>query len=1242
MKKTNEFLHNFMNRFLKTAAVLLAGSLIFSGIVSCSLEEESVNEAKIESQVKAEGEKTAYLVLSATTATRALYPTADENNLVNLALYYRKLSSSSSTMVKICEFEDYTALIENSSLALSPAEYCFKLIGKIDSSEFVGEITNIQINPGENKLNFTLKQTSLGTGKGEVTYTVTFPSTDAAGVKAVMVSGLGVDVKALVPVSGGTNSDSKKNNSTWAEAALSVKRGQFTYNATNVPSGSYKLYVSFYADTEYSSLITKYPETVNVSSGLSTTGSYAVTADNLNQIYSINYDLGDGDFVAGYTVPSKYTRMKGGSIALPTATDVQDHARMLIGWSTENDTVNSNIITDPAEIAGVQVISSVDTSELKDITLYAKWFNGYVIDTAKNAEVLDSLNLSTATGKYQLMVKGAATGNTLTSLNTIINTAPAVPSSGTPACEVMLSLTDTTGLTTIGTQFKGNAKLAGLTIPASVTSIGDKAFDNCTALKTLRFEDGTETISLGCNYYTSSISYSEGLFYDCPLTSLYLGRNLSYKKFSDSSSAYSSYPEYYGYSAFAKIQSTKNASDREDFSVEIGKDVTSIPKYLFYNCYSLKSVTISSEANITSIGISAFKKGQRLSSFDIPSTVKTINDEAFSDCIALSSITIPAATTAIGDKVFDNCTGLKTVVFEDGTESISLGCNYFGDPGQGLFYDCPLTSLYLGRNLSYKNYPTSTATYSSYPQYYGYSAFANIQIEKNASDREDFNVEIGKYVTSIPKYLLDTCYSLKSVTISSEAQITSIGISAFKKGQRLSSFDIPSTVKTINDEAFSDCIALSSITIPAATTAIGDKVFDNCTGLKTVVFEDGTESISLGCNYFGDPGQGLFYDCPLTSLYLGRNLSYKNYPTSTATYSSYPQYYGYSAFANIQIEKNASDREDFNVEIGKYVTSIPKYLLDTCYSLKSVTISSEAQITSIGISAFKKGQRLSSFDIPSTVKTINDEAFSDCIALSSITIPAATTAIGDKVFDNCTGLKTVVFEDGTESISLGCNYFGDPGQGLFYDCPLTSLYLGRNLSYKNYPTSTATYSSYPQYYGYSAFARITSLSDVTVSPSVTSLGNYIFYGCTGIKKLTLSEPSSEEESTTLTLGRNGSNDAGLFSAPTALEEFYLGRSLSFATAPFYKTGGTAISSKVTIGENFSDIYHDTFYMLKLSSSCQMTALGTKHWYRASSTSTGYTGGTEITSDVTVTANAIAEFIGDTSTYTNAANRYYRQ
>lgn len=68
-------------------------------------------------------------------------------------------------------------------------------------------------------------------------------------------------------------------------------------------------------------------------------------------------------------------------------------------------------------------------------------------------------------------------------------------------------------------------RLQKISIPGSVTEIGNSAFDNCFAVKEVSFEDGDNKLKVG---YKAHDYYKYGIFYDCPIRKVYFGRNLSY------------------------------------------------------------------------------------------------------------------------------------------------------------------------------------------------------------------------------------------------------------------------------------------------------------------------------------------------------------------------------------------------------------------------------------------------------------------------------------------------------------------------------------------------------------------------------------------------------------------------------------------------------------------------------------------------------------------------------------------
>ena len=99
-----------------------------------------------------------------------------------------------------------------------------------------------------------------------------------------------------------------------------------------------------------------------------------------------------------------------------------------------------------------------------------------------------------------------------------------------------------------------------------------------------------------------------------------------------------------------------------------GYPVTSIGNYAFYNCRSLKNITIPD--SVTSIGDWAFYYCESLESITIPDSVTYIDDSAFFYCTSLKSITIPDGVSSIEDYTFENCSSLTSITIPDSVTSI--------------------------------------------------------------------------------------------------------------------------------------------------------------------------------------------------------------------------------------------------------------------------------------------------------------------------------------------------------------------------------------------------------------------------------------------------------------------------------------------------------------------------------------------------------------------------------------------
>lgn len=157
-------------------------------------------------------------------------------------------------------------------------------------------------------------------------------------------------------------------------------------------------------------------------------------------------------------------------------------------------------------------------------------------------------------------------------------------------------------VTSIGNHAIAGTQITSITIPNSVTSIGDYAFYLCTSLTTATI--GNSVTSIGSNAFLVCLGLT---------------------------------------------------------SITIPNSVTDIGSYAFYQCSALNSVTFTPTSSVTSIGNYAFGSCA-FSSITIPNSLTNIGSNAFYSLANLTSITIPSNVTSIDSEAFKGCPILATVL----------------------------------------------------------------------------------------------------------------------------------------------------------------------------------------------------------------------------------------------------------------------------------------------------------------------------------------------------------------------------------------------------------------------------------------------------------------------------------------------------------------------------------------------------------------------------------------------------
>ncbi|MBQ6276932.1 MAG: leucine-rich repeat domain-containing protein [Bacteroidales bacterium] len=438
--------------------------------------------------------------------------------------------------------------------------------------------------------------------------------------------------------------------------------------------------------------------------------------------------------------------------------------------------------------------------------------------------------------------------------------------------------------------------LTEITIPDSVTSIGNNAFRDCSGLTTVNFN------AENC---TTMGSGGAGTFDGCTsLTTLNIGERVknipSYAFVGCSGLTEITIPNsvtsidnaaFYGCRGLTTVNfnaencTTMGSSSNPVFAnctslttINIGEDVKNIPNSAFYNCSGLAEITIPD--SVTSIGESAFSRCSGLTSVTIGNSVESIGGYAFSECSGLTEITIPDSITSIGDRAFSGCSGLTTVNFN------AENCTGMGITTYAAFYNCTFTTL-----------------------------------------------NIGEKVKNIPNYTFYNCGGLTTVNFNA-TNCTSMGSSVWHNCTSLTTLNIGERVKNIPDYAFYDCSALTgSLAIPDSVTNIGINAFYGCTGLTAINFN------ANNCTTMGNSSNPAFYNCTsLTTINIGEDV--KNIPnyafyncsglTGTLTIPDSVTNIGTYAFGNC----SSID----TVTIGNSVENIGENGFYNCSALAFVTI----------------------------------------------------------------------------------------------------------------------------------------------------------------------------------------------------------------------------------------------------------------------------------------------------------------
>ena len=658
------------------------------------------------------------------------------------------------------------------------------------------------------------------------------------------------------------------------------------------------------------------------------------------------------------------------------------------------------------------------------------------------------------------------------------------------------------GFTSIGPgAFYGQNGIKKLTIPASVTEIGDNAFRYCRLLETVEFAQGSVLTTLGDYAFSycfslESISLPDSL------------KNVGKYAVAYNTSMTSAYLPAISYSADYTAQNVFSQNTALT-TLEFSNDLTWLPADMVYGSSALEEVTLPAALGT---GEETYKSNgpfdQSFNSSGVKKVningVKVIPDNLFYATSASSSTLEEidlSGVTEIGENAFRNCATLKSV---DLSSVIEIGNYAF--QGCALFEEADLSaatsignSAFNGaaslKRITLNNELTSLGTSA----FNNCSSLATIDVY-DASGTKTTHNEAG--VATLPDALTSIGYSCFKNTAFREITIP----------RGITKLPTSATSYSSSGEVFSGNRQLEKVVLHDALTLLGSKTFTGCTNLKTVQYYDiegelyGEENVVtlpesitiIGSHAFGSArGTGTFDEeddipCGIEKVIV---------PSSVTVIGQY----AFQDCMSLTYVEYRSAATKYNATTGRAT-----YLFDGCTALERIVLNDA--ITDLGDNAFRNCSSLATIDLfdqdtgeiteneagvatlPTSLTYIGDKCFMNT-AIREITIPETLTYLGDTtnatsstaVFSDCTALEKVILHDKLLLI----------GSDTFLNC--------KNLKTVQYNSEegligdvgTVTLPEGLQVVGESAFES-SGVERVILPSSLTMVGRYLFRGCTSL------------------------------------------------------------------------------------------------------------------------------------------------
>ncbi|MBQ7713252.1 MAG: leucine-rich repeat domain-containing protein, partial [Clostridia bacterium] len=804
------------------------------------------------------------------------------------------------------------------------------------------------------------------------------------------------------------------------------------------------------------------------------------------------------------------------------------------------------------------------------------------------------------------------------------------------------------------------AEITSITIPNSVTTIGNGALMECAHLERITIP----FIGAKARIAEDAAQYPFGYIF---------GSN-NYEGSDEVKQKYDGDWIYYYIPSTLRAVTVTGGEIRENAflnctkltSVTIGDTVSKIGANAFNNCAGLTSITLSKDiqasatnafngcsalravyyngdiaswvsisfdsanANPLALAHNLYINRELVIFADIPEGTTTVGKYAFYGCSYLTSVTLPESLTNIEAFAFYNCYRLIKVINKSAL-TITRGSedngyvgyrvittnndSIFVDQNDFLIFKDKWNSYLLGylgskqsitlpknidRILSYAFYNCKSITSITVPE--GITYFESYCFAGCSGLSE---MTLPQSLRAISNHTFYNCTGLTSIII--PPNVSNIGEEAFSGCTNITSIDIQSKdLFSINKGAFSGCIGLTSIEIPYNTSNIYEGILSGCSSLKNITIP-----------YLG--GGGL--DSYGVQKPLGYLFGTQNYSGSVAVKQVFT--------GNVWTDSNGTtywDKSTVTYYIPECLSNVTVLSGNigcnyggaflNCGMLKNIILGEKTEdiykysfsgtksLYSVSGSAKTLAEVSKQVEVPHLKiiygTTIPSSAFRNK-QINTVTIGAQVQTIGANAFSG-TGVQTLIIAENSQLTSIG--------DFAFEYCGLTEIRYGGDIAGWFGISGLMAYgaSSKSLYIGGTKIE-----GTLTVPEGVTSIGSYAFCDCSGLTSITIPESVTS-------IGEYAFRDCSGLTSITFAE-----RSQLTSIAEYAFSGCPAMTS-ITIPSSVTSIgsyaFYDCtgltsiYYTGDVAGWCGIAGLNNLMAYGASSKSL-YIGGTKIEGTLTV-------------------------